>query len=157
MPHDAIVKMAQTFRSGTNDIDAIDFVEMFLDDEQQTSPDDLNDLYVLVNFRPGASPRGTGGWTAASPATTTPSACRRSSRRGCDSRTTSTVSGSSRTGIVAAHVDAAQNHTKSNYMRNPPAAEIFNEEVSNLLKRKIKDTVHAAGRAERSRSTTKAK
>ena len=44
-------------------------------------------------------------------------------------------------GIVAAHVDAAQNHTKSNYMRNPPAAEIFNEEVANLLKRKIKDTV----------------
>jgi hypothetical protein len=34
-------------------------------------------------------------------------------------------------------VDAAQNHTKSNYMRNPPAAEILNEEVSNLLKRKI--------------------
>ena len=44
-------------------------------------------------------------------------------------------------GIAAAHVDAAQNHTKSNYMRNPPAAEIFNEEVSNLLKRKIKSTV----------------
>src|SRR5262249_2397831 len=43
--------------------------------------------------------------------------------------------------IVAAHVDAAQNHTKSNYMRNPPAAEIFNEELANLLKRKIKGTV----------------
>ena len=44
-------------------------------------------------------------------------------------------------GIAAAHVDAAQNHIKSNYMRNPPAAEIFNEEVANLLKRKIKATV----------------
>ena len=44
-------------------------------------------------------------------------------------------------GIAAAHVDAAQNHTKSNYMRNPPAAEIFNEELSNLLKRKIKATL----------------
>ena len=42
---------------------------------------------------------------------------------------------------MAAHVDAAQNHTKSNYMRNPPAAEIFNEEICNLLKRKIKATV----------------
>jgi hypothetical protein len=41
-------------------------------------------------------------------------------------------------GILAAHVDAAQNHMKNNYMRNPPAAEIFNEEVANLLKRKIK-------------------
>jgi hypothetical protein len=44
-------------------------------------------------------------------------------------------------GIAAAHVDAAQNHIKSNYMRNPPAAEIFNEEICNLLKRKIKDSV----------------
>jgi hypothetical protein len=44
-------------------------------------------------------------------------------------------------GIAAAHVDAAQNHIKNNYMRNPPAAEIFNEEISNLLKRKIKSSV----------------
>ncbi len=44
--------------------------------------------------------------------------------------------------IAAAHVDAAQNHTKSNYMRNPVAAEVFNEEVCNLLKRKIKDSSH---------------
>src|SRR5262249_48275881 len=43
--------------------------------------------------------------------------------------------------IAAAHVDAAQNHTKSNYMRNPPAAEVFNEEVPTLLKRKIKASV----------------
>jgi hypothetical protein len=44
-------------------------------------------------------------------------------------------------GVVAAHVDAAQHHTRSSYMRNPPAAEIFNEEVSNLIKRKIKASV----------------
>src|SRR5262249_23363178 len=43
--------------------------------------------------------------------------------------------------FASAHVDAAQNHTRSNYMRNPVAAEIFNEEVSNLLKRKIKGSV----------------
>lgn len=34
---DAVVKIAQTFRSGTNDIDAIDFIEMFLLDEDQIS------------------------------------------------------------------------------------------------------------------------
>jgi hypothetical protein len=44
-------------------------------------------------------------------------------------------------GVVAAHVDAAQHHTRSGYMRNPPAAEIFNEEVSNLIKRKVKASV----------------
>jgi hypothetical protein len=137
---DAVVKMAQTFRSGTNDIDALDFVDMFLDDEQQTSLDDLSDVYVLVNFRPAVTNKN---W-----------------RMDCG------VAGYDNTfglppffptrlrfedyiyrlwvqqdGVVAAHVDAAQHHTKSNYMRNPPAAEIFNEELTNLLKKKIKATV----------------
>ncbi len=136
----AIVKIAQTFRSGTNDIDAIDFVDMFLADEAQTDPDAVNDLYVLDNFRPVVTNRN---W-----------------RMDCG------VAGYDNTfglppffptrlrfedyiyrlwvqqdGIVAAHVDAAQHHTRSSYMRNPPAAEIFNEEVSNLIKRKIKASV----------------
>jgi hypothetical protein len=137
---DAVVKMAQTFRSGTNDIDAIDFVDMFLDDGEQTSLDALNELYVLINFRPVLTKKN---W-----------------RMDCG------VAGYDNTfglppffptrlrfedyiyrlwiqqeGVAAAHVDAAQNHIKSNYMRNPPAAEIFNEELANLLKRKIKSSV----------------
>jgi hypothetical protein len=55
--NDSVVKIAQTRRSGTNDIDLIDFVDLFLDDEQQTGLDTLNDLYVLVNFRPAAPSR----------------------------------------------------------------------------------------------------
>jgi len=132
----AVVKMAQTFRSGTNDIDAIDYVELFLDDEGQKNPDDLNDVYVLVNFRPVVTKKN---W-----------------RMDCGVAAYDNTFGLppffptrlrfedyiyrlwvQQDGIAAAHVDAAQNHTKSNYMRNPPAAEIFNEEVSNLLKRKI--------------------
>jgi len=140
VPPESIVKIAQTFRSGTNDIDATDFLEMFLEDEEQTSLDTLNDVYVLVNFRPAVT--------------------RVNWRMDCG------VAGYDNTfglppffptrlrfedyiyrlwiqqnGIVAAHVDAAQHHMKSNYMRNPPAAEIFNEEVCNLLKRKIKSSV----------------
>jgi hypothetical protein len=140
LDEEATVKMAQTFRSGTNDIDALDFVEMFLADESQRSLSDLNDVYVLVNFRPAVTKMN---W-----------------RMDCG------VAGYDNTfglppffptrlrfedyiyrlwvqqeGVAAAHVDAAQNHCKSNYMRNPPAAEIFNEEVSNLLKRKIKSTL----------------
>jgi hypothetical protein len=140
LAENTVVKMAQTFRSGTNDIDAIDYVDMFLDDEQQTSLEDLNDLYVLVNFRPVLTKKN---W-----------------RMDCG------VAGYDNTfglppffptrlrfedyiyrlwvqqdGVAAAHVDAAQNHTKNNYMRNPPAAEIFNEELANLLKRKIRASV----------------
>jgi hypothetical protein len=44
-------------------------------------------------------------------------------------------------GVASAHVDAAQTHIKSNYMRNPLAAELFNEEICNLLKDKIRRTV----------------
>jgi hypothetical protein len=137
---DATVKMAQTFRSGTNDIDALDFAELFLTNEEQVDPDELNELYVLVNFRPAVTKLN---W-----------------RMDCG------VAGYDNTfglppffptrlrfedyiyrlwirqdGIAAAHVDAAQNHAKSNYMRNPVAAEVFNEEVCNLLKRKIKDSL----------------
>jgi hypothetical protein len=137
---DAVVKIAQTFRSGTNDIDAIDFVDMFLADQEQIDPDAVNDLYVLVNFRPVVTNRN---W-----------------RMDCG------VAGYDNTfglppffptrlrfedyiyrlwvqqdGVVAGHVDAAQHHTRSGYMRNPPAAEIFNEEVANLIKRKIKASV----------------
>jgi hypothetical protein len=137
---DARIKMAQTFRSGTNDIDALDFVEMFLDDDSNTSLDDLNELYVLVNFRPVITNKN---W-----------------RMDCG------VAGYDNTyglppffptrlrfedyiyriwiqqdHLASAHVDAAQNHIKNNYMRNPLASEVFNEEVANLLKRKIKDTV----------------
>lgn len=137
---DAIVKMAQTFRSGTNDIDALDYVELFLGNERQAHADDLNDVYVLVNFRPVVTKKN---W-----------------RMDCG------VAGYDNTfglppffptrlrfedyiyrlwiqqdGVAAAHVDAAQNHTRSNYMRNPPAGEIFNEEVANLLKKKIKSSI----------------
>src|SRR5262245_28128526 len=137
---DAVVKMAQTFRSGTNDIDALDYVDMFLVDEQQTSLDQLNDFYVLVNFRPVLTKRN---W-----------------RMDCGVAGYDNSFGLppffptrlrfedyiyrlwvQQEGVAAAHVDAAQHHTKSNYMRNPPAAEIFNEELANLLKRKIKATV----------------
>ncbi len=135
-----MVKMAQTFRSGTNDIDAMDFADLFLEDDEQIDPDGLNELYVLVNFRPAVTKKN---W-----------------RMDCG------VAGYDNTfglppffpmrlrfedyiyrlwiqqeGIAAAHVDAAQNHTRSNYMRNPVAAEIFNEEVWNLLKRKIRMSV----------------
>jgi hypothetical protein len=113
---------------------------MFLEDEEQTSLDTLNDLYVLVNFRPAVT--------------------RKNWRMDCGVAAYDNSFGLppffptrlrfedyiyrlwvQQDGVVSAHVDAAQHHLKSNYMRNPPAAEIFNEEMANLLKRKIKSTV----------------
>jgi hypothetical protein len=140
LQEDAVVKMAQTFRSGTGDIDAIDFIEMFLDNEQQVDPAELNDFYVLENFRPVVTKKnwrmdcGVAGYDntfGLPPFFPAQLRCEDYIYRLWVQQD----------GIAAAHVDAAQNHCKSNYMRNPPAAEILNEEVSNLLKRKIRSSL----------------
>ena len=144
VPNTACIKIAQTFRSGTSDVDAIDFVNMILDDELQASFDALNNVYVLGNFRPVITNQN---W-----------------RMDCGVAAYDNTFGLppffptqlrfedyiyrlwiQRDGIAAAHVDAAQNHCKSNYMRSSLAEELLNEEVANLLKRKIKETVTRLG------------
>ncbi|MEH2420792.1 MAG: hypothetical protein V7K48_07535 [Nostoc sp.] len=37
--NNAIVKIVQTFRTGTNDIDTLDFIHLYLNDENQISQD----------------------------------------------------------------------------------------------------------------------
>jgi hypothetical protein len=144
IPPSAIVKMAQTFRTGTNDIDAIDFVDLFLQNEEQVKINELNDYYALVNFRPVVTNKnwrmdcGVGGYDnefGLPPFFPT-------RLRFEDYIYRLWIQ---RKGVAAAHVDSVQFHSKSNYMRNPPAAEIFNEEISNLLKRKIKDSLGKTG------------
>jgi len=136
----AVVKVAQTFRSGTNDIDALNFAEMYLDDPEQTDPDELNSVYVLVNFRPVVTNKnwridcGVAGYdnTVGLP----PFFPTRLRFEDYGYRLWI-----QQPGIAAAHVDAAQTHVKNNYMRHPLAFDVFNEQVANLLKRKIQTTL----------------
>ena len=140
-----VVKMAQTFRTGTSDVDAVDFVEMFLADEHETDIDALNAVYVLSNFRPAITNKnwrmdcGVAGYdnTFGLP----PFFPTRLRFEDYSYRLWA-----QHKGVASAHVDAVQTHMKSNYMRNPPADEIFSEEVANLLKRKIRTSAHAHGR-----------
>lgn len=136
----AVVKMAQTFRSGTNDIDAVDYVAMFLANEQQTDAEHLNDTYILVNFRPCLT---NVNWRMDCGVA------------GYDNRTGLPPFFPTRLrfedyiyrlwvqqpNIAAAHVDAAQTHIKNNYMREPLASEVFNEAICGLLKRKIRNSL----------------
>lgn len=138
---DAVVKIAQTFRTGTNDIDTLDFVHMYLNNEGQIVPDELDQVYVLVNFRPVVTDKnwrmdcGVAGYD---------------NRLGLPPFFPTRLRFEDyiyrlwiqQKGIVAAHVDAAQNHVRNNYMRNPLVSEIFNEEICSLLKRKIKDSIY---------------
>jgi len=137
---DAVVKMAQTFRSGTNDIDAVDFIELFLSDDAQTSLDTRADVYVLTRFSPVVTNKN---W-----------------RMDCGVAAYDNANGLppffptrlrfedyiyrlwiQQPGIAAAHVAAAQHHGRSLYIRSPPASEILNEEAANLLKRKIRASI----------------
>ena len=138
----ATVKMAQTFRTGTNDIDALDFVRMYLRDESQHHANlhDFNDLYVLVNFRPVVTKRnwrmdcGVAGYD---------------NRLGLPPFFPTRLRFEDfiyrlwiqQPGLASAHVDAVQTHIKNNYMRNPLAMDVFNEEICTLLKKKIKGSV----------------
>lgn len=138
----ATVKIAQTFRTGTNDIDALDFVHMYLNDESQhqTNLYEFNNRYVLVNFRPVVTNRnwridcGVAGYD---------------NRLGLPPFFPTRLRFEDyiyrlwiqQPGIVSAHVDAVQTHVKNNYMRNPLATDVFNEEICILLKKKIKGSV----------------
>ncbi|MBO1361005.1 hypothetical protein J2D73_14545 [Acetobacter sacchari] len=139
----AIVKIAQTFRTGTNDIDAVDFVSMFIEDKDRSDIDALNDRYVLVNFRPCITTMnwrmdcGVGGYdnTIGLPPFF-PTRLRFEDyiyRLWIQNSTHS-----------AAHVDSVQTHIKNNYMRAPLASELFNESICTLLKKKIKNTLGKA-------------
>lgn len=139
--NNSIVKIAQTFRTGTNDIDTLDFVHMYLNDENQISPYDLNDYYILTNFRPVVTNKnwrmdcGVAGYD---------------NQLGLPPFFPTRLRFEDyiyrlwiqQEGVVAAHVDAVQNHIRNNYMRNPLASEIFNEEICSLLKKKIKNSVY---------------
>ena len=135
----AVVKVAQTFRTGTNDIDALDYVFMYLNDDKHSHSElhDINDVYVLDNFRPVVTNKnwridcGVAGYD---------------NRLGLPPFFPTRLRFEDyiyrlwihQDGIVSAHTDAVQTHIKSNYMRNPLAMDVFNEEVCTLLKNKIR-------------------
>ncbi len=140
LDQNAQIKIAQSYRSGTSDLDALDFMEMFLSDEEQTDFDQINNQYVICNFRPVATSKNWRFDCGVS---------------GLDNRTGLPPFFPTRLrfedyiyrlwltkgDIISVHVDCAQHHQKSNYMRSPLASEIFNEEICNLLKTKIRNSI----------------
>ena len=137
--NNSVIKIAQSFRTGTNDIDALDFADIFLKNETQININDLNEVYVLINFRPVVTNKN---W-----------------RMDCGVAGYDNTHGlppffptrlrfedfiyrlwMQQNEIASAHVNSVQRHIKNNYMREPLASDILNEELANLLKRKIKSS-----------------
>src|SRR5215831_11195070 len=140
----AVIKIAQSFRTGTNDIDALDYVYMYLHDEKQSHSEmqELNDIYVLDNFRPAVTKKnwridcGVAGYD---------------NRLGLPPFFPTRLRFEDyiyrlwiqQDGVASAHTDAVQTHIKNNYMRNPLAMDVFNEEICTLLKKKIKASLQS--------------
>jgi hypothetical protein len=140
----AQIKIAQTFRTGTNDIDALDYVFMYLHDEKQSHSElhHVNDVYVLDNFRPVVTNKnwridcGVAGYD---------------NRLGLPPFFPTRLRFEDyiyrlwiqQNGFASAHTDAVQTHVKNNYMRNPLAMDVFNEEICTLLKKKIKASLES--------------
>ena len=130
---DAVVKDSAGFPLGTNDIDAMDFAELFLRREQ-TDRMPLNELYVLVNFR-----RLLRNWHDCGVARATqhfwlPPFFRRVAIRRPHLSLVDSAPASPRLTSMQPRI-TLQLHAEPGVRRD------FNEEVSNLLKRKIKATV----------------
>ncbi|MEH2083098.1 MAG: hypothetical protein V7K89_24910 [Nostoc sp.] len=114
---------------------------MYLNDENQISPNDLNNFYILTNFRPVITNKnwrmdcGVAGYD---------------NQLGLPPFFPTQLRFEDyiyriwiqQEGITAAYVDAVQNHIRNNYMCNTLASELFNEEICNLLKKKIKNSVY---------------
>jgi len=133
---DDVVKMAQTYRTGTNDIDAIDFVEMCLENESQEEFSRHEDVFALehlspvatsINFRMDCGVAGYDNHAGIPPFVPSGLRCEDYLYRLWIQQP----------GTCAAHVNCALTHLKSSYMRYSHAHEILNEEIANLLKRKI--------------------
>ncbi len=135
-----IVKVAQTFRSGTGDLDALDYADLFLNDSNSTDPQKLNKFYILLNFRPVVTKKN---WRIDCGVSAY------DNRHGLPPFFPTRLRFEDyiyrlwiqQRGLVSAHVNAVQNHIKNNYMRDPLASDIINEEVANFLKRKIKSSI----------------
>jgi hypothetical protein len=133
---DQRVAMALSYRTGTADIDAIDFIEMIIRDDSYNDFDELRDFYVIDELRPAITNKnyrmdcGVAGYdnTYGIPPFI-PSFLRFE-----DYLYRLWIQ---QDGIVGAHIDAIQHHLKNNYMRFNHGFEVYNEEITNLIKRNL--------------------
>lgn len=136
---DTTIKMAQTFMTGTNDIDSIDLFYAFLHSTKETI-ESLNETYVIEAFRPFASKInwrfacGVAGYD---------------NREGLPPFFPTRLRfedyifrlWSQHKSVATAHVKSIQHHTRSPRMRPTLADDIYNEMTANFMKDKIRETL----------------
>jgi hypothetical protein len=134
------IVLAQSFRTGTSDMDAVELLESFINSDVPGLMD-LRNYYVIRHFKPvvtNKNYRFDCGVSAYD------------NRNGLPPFLPTTlrfedygfrVWASGRPDIATAHVNSIQHHTRSTYMRPPLVDEVQNEAIANFLKRKIAGSI----------------
>jgi hypothetical protein len=134
----AIVKVAQSFRTGSSDVDAADYVREFFRNPVLVSVNDLSKVYVISDYTPCVTSqnwRGDCGVSAYD------------NRKGLPPFIPTRLRfedylfriwSTKHRGVASAHVDAMQTHKRSPYNRPPLASDYLNEELSAVLKGELR-------------------
>ncbi|MDP2736544.1 MAG: hypothetical protein Q8O59_02025 [bacterium] len=133
---DSLVKVAQTYRTGSTDVDAIDYINEFFVDPHAITINDLNEVFVISNFLPCLTKEN---WRIDS------GVCALDNRFGLPPFIPTTLRfedylfriWSQKEGIASAHVGAVQTHKRS---PNRPslASNFLSEELTAVLKRELR-------------------
>ena len=133
----SIVKLAQTFRTGSSDVDSKDYVNEFLRNPALVTMSDLSKVYVLSDYQPCVTKVnwrmdcGVAGYD---------------NREGLPPFIPTSLRfedymfriWSQKKDIASAHVDATQTHRRSPNNRPSLASDFLNEEVSAILKDELR-------------------
>jgi len=133
----AIIKLAQTFRTGSSDVDTKDYVEEFLRNPVLVTMSDLSKVYVISDYKPCITKVnwrmdcGVAGYD---------------NRQGLPPFIPTSLRfedyifriWSQKQDIASAHVDATQTHRRSPSNRPSLADDYLNEELSAVLKDELR-------------------
>lgn len=137
---DATIKHAQTFRTGSADVDIIDYVDEFLEDPTLISVNDMKKVFVIEDFKPVVTNEN---W-----------------RVDCGVSGYDNTEGLppffptklrfedyvfrlwlQREEVASAHVDAVQNHSRNPYGRASLASDMLYEDIAKILKQMIHKSI----------------
>jgi len=138
---EAVVRIAQTFRTGTSDVDTMDYVDYFLRDPNALETEGMSGIYVISFARPAVTDKNwrfdcgvagydnSGGLPPFFP----------TRLRFEDYIYRLWIAGNQ--SAASAQLAEIQHHTRSSYLRPDWFSDLLNEEIANYLKLKLKETL----------------
>ena len=133
---DSLIKIAQTYRTGSPDVDVIDYINEFFEDPYAITINDLNEVFIISDFSPCLTKMN---WRIDS------GVCALDNRFGLPPFIPTALRfedyifriWSQKEGVASAHVKAVQTHKRSP-SRPSLASSFLSEELAAVLKRELR-------------------